>query len=233
MKSHWILKLNILLVVLATLIYPQLMRADRIEMKDGTQLEGIIKKVEGGQVTVEVGEETRVLEILDIVTMDFDTPHLSAGTARLPLEHFLKNVEAQELVGHVQDVEKAAAGIRTLLDQDKKQWGGKQSIPPAEIPEWDATKREFTKALSRYQEVLNDFYFHVLGKVDEYNQLAKKGNEMYVGVKGPFNVGSPLVSGEMKALPLKKFVPSNWYDTIYYNGYNAGYSMGYYEARPE
>jgi hypothetical protein len=54
-----------------------------------------------------------------------------------------------------------------------------------------------------------------------------------VGVKGPFNVGSPLVSGEFKSLPLKKFVPANWYDTIYYYGYNAGYSMGYYEARPE
>ena len=229
MKSRLILLISISLVVLFVAMNPSVARADRLEMKDGTQVNGIIKKVAGGEVTVEIGQETKVFKILEITSMDFDTPHLTAGTARLPLEHFLGNTEAQEIVGHIGEVDKSAAEIRNVLDQIKQDWAGRTTIGTAEVKEWDATKEQFNRALSRYQEVLNDFYFHVLGKVDGYNALAKEGNELYIGVKGAFNVGSPLVSKEMRRLPLKKFVPSNWYNQIFYEGYWTGYNEKYYK----
>ena len=232
MKSRSIMLVSIFLVALYVAGNPQVVRADKLELKDGTQIDGIIKKVEKGQVTVEIGQETKVFNILDVSSMEFDTPHLPAETSRLHLEHFLASTEAQEVVGHIQAVEKSAADIRSLLDETKQEWAGRKTITTSDVPEWDATREGFRRALSRYQEVLNDFYFHVLGKVDEYGRLTKEGNELYVGVKGVFNVGSPLISKEMKQLPLKKYVPSNWYDTIYYSGYQAGYDAGFHEPRP-
>jgi len=63
---------------------------------------------------------------------------------------------------------------------------------------------------------LHDLYFLVLGKVDEYNRLAADANSLYVGVKGVFQTGSSLVSKDKEKLPLKKYVPSHWHDTIFY-----------------
>jgi hypothetical protein len=31
----------------------------------------------------------------------------------------------------------------------------------------------------------------------------------------------------MEKLPLKKYVPSTWYDTIFYDGYSLGYDDAY------
>ena len=39
--------------------------------------------------------------------------------------------------------------------------------------------------------------------------------------------GSPLVSKDMAKLPLKKYVPATWWDTIFYEGYNRGYDDEY------
>jgi hypothetical protein len=45
-------------------------------------------------------------------------------------------------------------------------------------------------------------------------------------VKG-LRVGSPLITKEMAKLPLTKYVPAQWRDTIYYEGYNQGYEEAY------
>jgi hypothetical protein len=68
--------------------------------------------------------------------------------------------------------------------------------------------------------------------VDQYNLLTKEAGGVRVGVRGVFNAGSALVSKEAQELPLRKYVPSNWYDTIFYKGYSFGYTEGYYGARP-
>jgi hypothetical protein len=208
--------------------------ADKLTLADGTTVAGIVQKIEKGQVTVAVGEETKVLEILTIKDIDFDTPHLTAGTARLPLEHFLSDIETQEMVGHFRDVEGSAKAIRELIDGTNQKWGDRKSISPDQMAQWEAAKEDFRKPLSRYQEVLNDLYFHMLGKVDEYNLLMQEADSIHVGAKGWFQTGSSLIPNDMEKLPLKKYVPSKWYDTIYFEGYDIGYRDAYekYRDRP-
>ena len=189
-------------------------------------------KVEKGQVTMTVGGNQREFSILDVVRMDFDTPHAPAGVSQTSLEHFASNTEAQEMVRHIEEVDKAAADLRQLLDQAKREWGDGKTITAAETPAWDATKDQFSRALSRYQEVLGDFYAHVVTRVDQYDRLAKEAGGVRVGAQGAFNVGSSLVSKEAQQPPLKTFVPGTWYDTIFYKGYGQGYTEGYYGARP-
>ncbi|HWP84665.1 MAG TPA: hypothetical protein VNN17_05715 [Terriglobia bacterium] len=201
--------------------------ADQVELKDGTRLEGIVQKVEKGQVTILTGSETRVIDILDIVSMEFDTARLTSGTERLPLEHFLGSMEAQEMLGHFQAVEQAAENVRRLIDRTKEEWADQKSIAFDETAKWATAKERFRKPLAEYQEALNELYFHVLGKVDQYNDLMKQADSIYVGVKGWFQAGSSLIPPSMKKLPLKKYVPANWYDTIFYEGYNQGYNDAY------
>ncbi|MBI4459340.1 MAG: hypothetical protein HY648_04695, partial [Acidobacteria bacterium] len=191
-------------------------RADNLELKDGTQVEGVVLKIEKGQVSVRIGQDTKVFDILQVSAMDFDTPRLAAGTSRLPLEHFLANMEAQEMVGHIQSVEQSAAEVRGLIDQARQQWSNRKTLEAGEVPQWQATKERLAAPLAQYQENLNDLYFHVLGKVDEYNRLIKEADSLYVGVKGVFQAGSSLVPKEMEKLPLKKYIPSNWYDIIFF-----------------
>jgi hypothetical protein len=205
--------------------------ADKLTLADGTSVEGIVRKIEKGQVTVAIGKETRVLDVLAIQDIDFDTPHLTEGTARLPLAHFLSDIETQEMVGHFRDVEESAAAVQNLIDQTKSGWGDQKSISPDELARWEAAKENFRKPLSRYQEVLNDLYFHVLGKVDEYNLLMQEADSIHVGVKGWFQAGSSLIPNDMEKLPLKKYVPAKWYDTIYFEGYDIGYRDAYEKYR--
>lgn len=207
--------------------------ADVIVFKDGRRLEGVIKKVEKGQVIVEVDNQTQTLDIPDIASMDFDTPHLTASRD-IPVEHFLKNVEAQEVVKNIQELEKSADEIRRMLAQINAYWKARQPVPSRDVAQWESAKETFRRPLGRYQELLNDLYFHVLARVDEYNGLMQEATKVYVGVKGVFNVGSPLVPSEYRNLPLKKYVPGAWYDTIYYQGYNVGYDDAYikYVPRP-
>jgi hypothetical protein len=220
-------------LLVQALLFPDILSADKIKLADGTTLEGIVRKIEKGQVTISIGEETRTLEVLAIEDIDFDTPHLTAGTARLPLEHFLSNMEAQEMVGHFRDVEQSAAAIRQLIAETKLEWGNRKSVSPEEAAQWQAAKESFRKPLSRYQEVLNDLYFHVLGKVDEYNQLMQQAQGIHVGVKGWLQTGSSFVPHEMEKLPLKKYVPAPWYDKIYFEGYDMGYRDAYEKYRDE
>lgn len=219
--------------LMPVLLTAEIALADRLELADGTSVEGIVQKIEKGKVTIAVGAETKVFEVLDITGIDFDTPRLPTGTSKLPLEHFLGSMEAQEMVGHFKAVEESAAAVRQLIDQTKKEWADRKSILPGETAQWEAAKEICRKPLSRYQEVLNDLYFHVLGKVDEYNRLMEEANAIRVGVRGWFQTGSSLVPSEMEKLPLKKYVPAKWYDTIYYEGYDMGYRDAYQKYRDQ
>lgn len=222
MKTNWWLMLGAILWLLAPAAL-----ADQVQMKDGTVLQGTVQKIEKGQVTILVGSETKTLNILEVTNIDFDTARLTTGTKRLPLEHFLASMEAQEMVSHFQRVEDSAAEIRRLLDQTKQEWAQQKSVAADETAKWDAAKERFSAPMAEYQEALNELYFHVLGKVDEYNSLMKEADAIYVGVKGWFNIGSSLIPPNVKKLPLKKYVPANWYDTIFYEGYNQGYNEAY------
>jgi hypothetical protein len=215
----------------SVLLSPLIVRADKLEFKDGTQVDGIILKVEKGQVTVSIGAEQKQFSILDVTSMNFDTPHVPQGVSPSSLEHFAASTEAQEIVRHIEDVDKAAVDLRQSLDRIKKQWSGRKNVAGAEVASWDASKEQFSSALSRYQEVLGDFYAHVLNRVNQFDSLTKEANGVRVGVQGALRA-SALVSKDQQEPPLKKFVPAPWYDTIFYKGYSVGYAEGYYGARP-
>lgn len=233
MKLRWFPTL-ILTFILYLLVALPAGWADKLELQDGTQIEGRVQKVEKGQVTIQVGQEMKAFDILNITRMTFDTPRLETGTSRLPLEHFLTNIEAQEMLGHFQAVESSSSDVRGQIEQALKRWGDRKTIEPGELRQWEATKERFSAPLTKYQGAINDLYFHVLGKVDEYNRLAKEADSIYVGVKGVFQTGSSLIPKQMERLPLKKYVPSNWYDTIFYEGYDLGYREAFqkYGANP-
>jgi hypothetical protein len=197
-------------------------RSDTLTFKDGSKLEGVIKKVETGTVHVQLGNEEKTFSILEIESMDFNTPHLLTETDKVPLDHFMRDIQAQDIVRNMEQLEKSAADIRHKLGQIRTYWGGKEPIATEEVKGWEAAKEEFRKPLALYQELLNDLYFHVLAKVDEYNLMAGQARKVYVGVKG-IRFGSALVSSDMEKLPLRKYVPGSWYDTIFYDGYNLGY----------
>jgi hypothetical protein len=201
--------------------------ADHLQLKDGRLLEGVIQKVENGKVAVKIGSEIQSFSILDVTSMDFDTPHLPPGAPE-HLKQFLGDAEAQEVVSHLREVNRSAEELRAMMQEIQNQWGNRKSIPASERAQWMTTRGRFNQALARYQEVLDDFYFHVLNKVEDYNHITKQANQLYVGVKGVFNAGSPLVNKDEQELPLNKYVPSNWYDTIFYRGYQLGFSDAYW-----
>jgi hypothetical protein len=205
--------------------------ADTLKFRNGEELEGVIQKVEAGQVFVRLENEDKVFDILEIESMDFNTPHITADINNVALDHFLKDIEAQEIVRNIDQLEKSAAEIRTKLGHIRMYWTARQPIAASDIAEWEAAKQDFARPLSKYQELLNDIYFHVLAQVDQYNLMAKEASKVYVGVKG-IKIGSALVSNDMERLPLKKYVPATWYDTIFYQGYNAGYDDAYNKLAP-
>lgn len=225
------MKLRILLLSLIVFVGTNA-NADIVYMNDGSTIEGVIKKVAGGQVVVQIGEEFKTVDILAVQSMDFTSPHLVGAPSGAPIDHFLKDIEAQEIVRNIEQLEKTSDEIEKLLMQIKTFWMIREPIAADRLGSWEAAKETFRKPLSKYQELLNDLYFHVLAKVDTYNLLMKEANDVYVGVKGPFNVGSPLVAKEMRELPLKKYVPAAWYDTIFYDGYNVGYDDAYTKFVP-
>ena len=211
------LLVSILTVVLALVVSVSTVSADVVVFKDGSEINGVIKKVAEGKVVVDLAGEEKVFDILSIASMDFNTPHA------LTTEHFAKDIEGQEIFDNMKAIEAAAEDIRFKLSQIEGYWGKKQSVTTKEEAGWLAAKEEFRRPLTLYQELLDDLYFHVLAKVDEYNDLMSDARKVYVGVKGPFNVGSSLVPKDMEKLPLRKYVPATWWDTIYFNGYNMGY----------
>ena len=205
--------------------------ADVLKLKDGTKVEGVIKKVEAGLVYIEVANEARIFDILKVESIDFNTPHLLANAVNAPIDHFLKDMDAQEMVRNIEDLTKAGSDIKKMVTQIRTYWEARQPIDSKDLPSWEAAKRDFSEPLRRYQELLNDLYFHVLAKVDEYNLMMKDATMVYVGVKG-IKTGSHLVAKEFERLPLRKYVPAAWYDTIFYEGYNLGYDDGFNKVNP-
>jgi hypothetical protein len=214
-------------VVTVLLVAALPVRADKLTMDDGKTVEGVVKKIEKGQVSVEVNKEMKLYDVLKVKDIEFTSPDLTTGTSRLPVEHFAGTMESREMLSHFTDVEKSATDVRGLIDRTRGEWGKSASIAQADLPKWETAKERFVAPLSLYQERLNDLYFHVLGKVDEYNALMKDADSIYVGVKGALNVGSSLIPRDKKRLPLKKYVPGNWYDTIFFEGYDRGYQEAY------
>ena len=216
------MKVRILLLSLMVLLLSTSASADIVYLNDGSTIEGVIKKVAAGQVVIQVGADMQTFDILAIESMDFTTPHLVD----------VKNVDAEEIVSNIQQLEKTSVEIEKLLMQIKTFWMLQEPIAAERTGSWEAAKETFRRPLNKYQELLNDLYFHVLAKVDKYNLLMKDASEIYVGVKGPFNVGSRLVAKEARELPLTKYVPAAWYDTIFYDGYNVGYDDAYMKFAP-
>jgi hypothetical protein len=205
---------------------PAAMLADTVTLSIGESIQGIITKLENGQVRIQVGTETKTLNIGEISGIDFDTPHLTQGTEKLPLDHFLKDLDAQEMVRLGRDMKKTLQDLREQLDQTKTSWPAHQAIAQDRTRRWETTKETFQASLFHYKELVNDMYFHVLAQVDDYNKVVREAEGVYVGVKGAFNVGSALVPPRLRQMQAQEIVPKNWYDTIYYEGYRRGYNEG-------
>ena len=116
MKSiRWMILVGIL-----SLVAPLAM-ADQLTLKDGTTMDGVVQKVEKGQVTIMVGAENKVYDMLQVSDISFDSARITTGTKLLPAEHFAASMEAQEMLGHFTKVEQSAAKVRALLDQTRKE----------------------------------------------------------------------------------------------------------------
>jgi hypothetical protein len=200
--------------------------ADTIKMKSGATIQGIIQKMENGRVTVQVNGAPHLLNLLEIDEINFDTPHLTEGTEKFPVEHFLKDLDAQEIIRLSDELKQVRTELRGQLDQIKKTWQAKQPIGKDAERQWNATKETFLAPMKRYQEIVRELYLHALAQVEDYNNFASEADRVYVGTKGIFNVGSPLLPLDMVEVTPKQVVPKSWYDKIYYDGYSRGYKEG-------
>lgn len=192
-------------------------------------MEGIITKLEGGKVFINLSGDNagvREIELREIASVNFDTPHLTPGAAKVPLEHFMKDLDAQEIVRVSRDMNQARQDARAELGKIKTNWAARQPVEKDQIARWNAAKESFRAPFARYRETVGEMYLHVLARIDDYNKLARDADQVYIGVKGLFNVGSGLVPGDLGERTVKESVPKSWYDQIYFNGYNRGYKEG-------
>jgi hypothetical protein len=220
MKLRWVRYL----LILAALVAPAF--ADTIKPKTGDAIHGVIQKMEGGRVTILMGNETRVLNILDVDGIDFDTPHLTEIADKAAVEAFLKDVDAQQLARLSMALKLARQDLNSQLEQIKKDWQARQPVDRNQARRWEGTKESFQAPMKRYQAILKSMYLDVLARVDDYNAFASEANKVYVGVKGVFNVGSPLLTPALDEIDAKAVVPKSWYDKIFYEGYTKGYKEG-------
>lgn len=221
MRPHWVVRL----AAVGWLLMPAAMFGDTVTLTNGDRIQGIITKLENGKVSIQLGSELKTLGLGEISGIDFDTPHMAQGTEKSP-DRFLKDSNVQEIARAGRDLEKTREDLRKQLDQIRASWQAHQPIAQDQTRRWETTKERFEASLARYQELVNDMYFHLYAEVDDYNKLVREGEEVYVGVKGAFHVGSALVPPGLRQLQAQKIVPKNWYDTIFYEGYRRGYSEG-------
>lgn len=227
------LGLTALHAALILLLVPVEARPDTVTMNDGGVLDGVIESIDEGRVTIRIDGEAQQLSIRDIDNIDFNTPHLPDLVDSDELAHYLGDVDSQEIVRHVQELRQTAAEIDALISTLRAEWEPRNPIQPDEVAEWEAAKEAVRRPISRYQEVLADLYYHIVADVDEYYRMVNEGSDVYVGVEGVFRVGSSLVPQELRQLPLQSFMPRNWYDAIYFEGYYVGYDDAYRELEPE
>jgi hypothetical protein len=220
------LKVSCLTVLTIVFACSSELLADTIVMRNGDTYAGIIEEISGGEVRVEINRELMTFDIRDVESMNFDTPHLLPPEDEA-LDHFLSDLESQEIVENFAQMEQTAEELRTLIARVRRSWEAREPIESREVQAWEAARDQFRRPLSLYQELLNDVYFHVLSRVDEYNEITREADDVYVGVSGIFNVGSSLLPDGMDELSLRKYVPAAWFDTIYYEGYNIGYNDAY------
>lgn len=196
--------------------------ADTIQLKDGNSEYGVIERMENGQVVIETATGLETVNLQDVASIDFNTPHLTSADAAEPLEHYLEEFRTPELTRLGEELNQTRTELRQMLTEIQQRWNDRDSVTVDELPQWNADRERFQAPLISYQELLNDFYLHVLAQVDDYNQLAEEAHEVYVGVRGVFRVGAPLVPGDQTELPMRRFLPRRWYDEIYFLGYSDG-----------
>ena len=195
---------------------PLLSMGDTLKLKDGSTVEGIVRTISNGKMTVEVNMLNREINVLDVEEIDFNTPHANETMppADMAVAEFTKDATA---------LTKARRDTRTALDLIKQRWANKKSVEPNQTSQWAAEKERFYPAISSYKKAIQEMYLDVATHVENYNKIAKEANDVYIGVKGILNVGSPLIPDDQRELELKKFLPGTWYDELYYEAYAKGY----------
>lgn len=196
--------------------------ADTITMKSGPPVDGVIQRIEGGLVTIQAGNTIRTIDLSNVANIDFNTPHLIEGTDDQDLEHFLEEMRTPELTRLGDKLYQLREELHNLLAEIQERWKDRQTISRDQVREWQADRERFEAPMREYQETLNDLYLHVLAHVDDYNELAGEAHKLYVGVRGIFATGSPLVEGDETELPMRRFLPRKWFDEIYFQGYQDG-----------
>ena len=194
---------------------PLLTWGDSLKLKNGTSVEGVVRSVSGGNITVEVGGRNQVIPVLQVEEIDFNTPHADeAGVDDATVNDFTKGAQA---------LTKAQRGARSSLDQIKKRWADRKSVQPGQTGQWNAEKERFQPPFIDYRRAIQTLYRDVAAHVDNYNKMAAEANDVYIGVKGIFNVGSPLIPDDQRELQIKQFLPGAWYDELYYEAYAKGF----------
>src|SRR5688572_24887652 len=92
-------------------------RANTVLFKDGATMEGVINKVEEGKIYITVDGEEKIVNMLLVQSMNFNTPHLLAKVGNATVEYFLKEFEAQQIVRSMKDIDTTAAELRRKLEQ--------------------------------------------------------------------------------------------------------------------
>lgn len=195
-------------------LLPMLASGDSIKQKDGQTVTGVVRSIDGGKVTIEVGGRPRVVDILQVEQIEFDTPHVDDAQS-IPVREFTK--AAQELV-------RAETATRRSFDIIKARWSTRKSVEPNQAQQWAADRERFDTPMTDYRKAIHQMYLDLSAHVDNYNKMASDATKLYVGVKGLLNVGSPLIRDNQRERPLKDFIPGHWYDQIYYDAYKKGFN---------
>lgn len=195
-------------------LLPMLAWGDFIKLKDGQTVTGVVRSIDGGKVTVESGGRPRVVDILQVEQIEFDTPHVEEAQA-IPVREFTK--AAEELV-------RAETATRRSFDTIKARWSTRKSVQPDQAQQWAADRERFDAPMTDYRKAIHQMYLDLSAHVDNYNKMAGDATKLYVGVKGLLNVGSPLIRDNQRERPLKDFIPGHWYDQIYYDAYKKGFN---------
>ena len=187
--------------------------ADTIRMKDGDPVHGIIRQMEQGKVSIETAKGVQSIDILEVEGIDFDTPHETDITSKDPDE--------QALARLARDLKTVRRDLRTQLDSIQKTFKDPNPARP-----YEAAQEAFRASMRQYQDTLANLHLRVLGQLEEYDAFAAEAGKVNFGRKGLFRQGSTLLTSELEKLPIRRFVPAHWYDTILFEGYRRGFVEG-------